>query len=75
MIVWHDYGFTTELVRYSTLNAILDGLFKEYHNNLYHISNTLCAVYIENLNLPTFYTKFPMYPNKNFSIKVKAYKI
>lgn len=75
IIVWHDYGFHTENTRYTTLKAILDGIPKEKHKNLYHISNTMCAVYIENLNLPTQFTKFPSFPNKKFSIKINGEKI
>ena len=75
VIVWHDYGFDTEKTRYSTLKAILDGIPKEKHRNLYHVSNTMCAVYIENLDLPTQFTSFPSFPNKKFSIKIKGERI
>lgn len=72
VIVWHDYGFDTENVRHNVLMGILDGIPKEKHGNLYHVSNTMCAVYIENLNLSTTQTRFPSYPNKKFSLKVSA---
>ena len=74
IIVWHDYGFHTENVRYTTLKAILDGIPRDKHKNLFHISNTMCAVYIENINLSTHQAKFPSYPNKSFSLKVKGKK-
>jgi hypothetical protein len=72
VIVWHDYGFSTEKVRHSVLSAILDGIPRELHGNLYHISNTLCAVYIENINLETSMTDFPSFPENNFRISVTA---
>lgn len=72
VIVWHDYCFDTENVRFSTLKAILDGIPADKHRNLYHVSNTMCAVYIENANFKTTQTKFPSYPNKNFSLQIKA---
>lgn len=75
VIVWHDYGFNTENTRYTTLKAILDGVPKELHKNLYHVSNTMCAVYIEDLNLPVGFTKFPTFPNKKFSLSVKGEKM
>lgn len=75
IIVWHDYGFHTEDTRYNTLKAILDGIPREKHKNLYHVSNTMCAVYMENVNLPTHYTKFPSFPNKRFSLKIKGEKM
>jgi predicted O-methyltransferase YrrM len=75
IIVWHDYGFHTENVRYTTLKAILDGIPKDKHKNLFHVSNTMCAVYIENINISTYHTKFPSIPNKTFSLKVKGEKL
>lgn len=74
VVVWHDYGYNTEDVRYSTLFGILNGLPKEHHKNLFHISNTMCAVYIEDANFPTTFTNFPTFPNKVFSLKVSAKK-
>jgi len=75
VIVWHDYGYTTERVCHTTLQAILDGIPVEYHKNLFHISNTMCAVYIENNTLPTYETKFPTTPNKIFSVELRASKL
>jgi len=75
VIVWHDYGISTETVRHSVLKAILDGIPAENHKYLYHVSNTMCAVYIENRKFPCSLTKFPSVPNKKFSVKVKADKI
>lgn len=75
IIVWHDYGYSPEQVRYPTLKAILDGVPASKHKNLYHVSNTLCAVYIENCDLPTYYTNFPSTPNKKFSVTIEAEKI
>lgn len=75
VIVWHDYGFTTETARHSVLKAILDGIPAEKHKNLYHVSNTLCAVYIENKEFHCSQIKFPSFPNKIFSVKLKAQKV
>jgi predicted O-methyltransferase YrrM len=70
VIVWHDYGFSAETVRPSVLKAILDGIPREKHKNLYHVSNTMSAIYMEDVNLPTYNTQFPTLPNKKFSVKV-----
>jgi hypothetical protein len=75
ILVWHDYGNSTENVRHSVLAAILNGIPKEYHKNLYHVSNTLCAVYIENKEYNTYFTNFPTLPNKSFSIKLATKKM
>ena len=75
IIVWHDYGYTTERVRPSVLAAILKGIPKEKHKNLYHVSNTICAIYIEDKVFNTYITKYPSYPNKLFTIDLRAKKI
>lgn len=43
VVVWHDYAFNPEKVRYEVLAGILDGLPSEIHPNLYHFSNSLSA--------------------------------
>ena len=47
VIVWHDYGLTTEKVNWTTLDAIIEGCPIDRLSNLYHVSNTLCAIYTE----------------------------
>ena len=46
IIVWHDYALDTETIRWNVLSAILDGVPAEKREHIYHISNTLCAVYL-----------------------------
>ncbi len=75
VIVWHDYAFSTETVRHSVLKAILDGIPREKHSNLYHVSNTMCAVYIENKKFSSYPTVFPTFPNKKFSVQIKTHKL
>jgi hypothetical protein len=74
IIVWHDYGYSPETVRFSTLKGILDGIPKEKHKYLYHISNTLCAVYIENEKFNTYITQFPSEVNKYFELDVRIHR-
>ena len=45
VLVWHDYAISPETPRFEVLEGILSGLPAEAHRNLYHISNTLCAIY------------------------------
>jgi predicted O-methyltransferase YrrM len=75
VIVWHDYGFDSEAVRPSVLKGILDGIPTQFHKNLYHVSNTMCCVYIEKVMFETSKTTFPTYPNKKFKINITAEKI
>ena len=44
IIVWHDYAYDPEKIRWSVFKGILDGLPQELHPRLAHVSNTLCAV-------------------------------
>jgi len=74
VIVWHDYGFSPERVRWSVLAGILDGCPEEKRDNLYHISNTLCAIYMHGKFETTFMT-FPQIPNKSFTVKLSVAKV
>jgi len=46
IIVWHDYAYNPEELRYEVMAAILDGTPEDMHPCLYHIGHTKCAVYI-----------------------------
>ena len=74
IIVWHDYGFNVETVRHEILCAILDGAPHEYRQDLYHVSNTMCAIFIKGKFETTFINKVN-YPNKVFQVEVKAKKL
>jgi predicted O-methyltransferase YrrM len=75
IIVWHDYTYTPETVRHEVLAGILDGIPASDHNFLYHVSNTMCAIYSKNPNLKADMLNFPTVPNKIFKIKIKAEKL
>lgn len=47
VVVWHDYAFNPEKIRYEVFQGILDGMPKDFHKNLYHVQNTLCAVFMK----------------------------
>lgn len=46
VVVWHDYAFNPEKVRYEVFMGIMDGLPAEYRKNVYHVKNTMCGVFI-----------------------------
>lgn len=46
IVVWHDYAYTPESLRFEVMNAILDGVPKKFHSNLYHVANTMCAIFV-----------------------------
>ena len=61
IVVWHDYAYSPQNIRYAVFQAILDGVGKQNHSHLYHPKNTMCAIFIKTkLNSSTFDTmKFP----------------
>lgn len=46
VIVWHDYGYDPETIRWSVLDAIWEGTPGAKRQYLYQVANTMCAVYI-----------------------------
>jgi hypothetical protein len=74
VIVWHDYGSSFESVRWDVLAGILEGTPAAERKNLYRISNTFCAIYIQD-KLPSRFSSFPETPNKTFSVNIKAEKL
>jgi hypothetical protein len=45
IIIWHDYAFNPETVRWDVFRGILDGTPEKYRKHLYQVSNTMCAIY------------------------------
>ncbi|MES2513900.1 MAG: class I SAM-dependent methyltransferase [Bacteroidota bacterium] len=72
IIVWHDYTYYPETVRHEVLAGILDGIPASHHKYLYHVSNTMCAMYSKNPKLKSSMLNFPTMPNKIFKVKVEA---
>jgi predicted O-methyltransferase YrrM len=71
IIVWHDYGYNPEVTRHSVMAAILDGLPTEAHQYLYHVSNTICAIYTKR-NINTEVQDSPVIPTKVFQINLQT---
>ena len=70
IIVWHDYGLGYEAVNWEVLRGILDGSTTEQRKHVYHVSNTLCAIYLPQ----PVRASFPAIglPNKTFSVHINA---
>lgn len=68
VIVWHDYGYNPEKPRYSTIAGILDGLPEDALKHLYHVSNTMCAVYTKK-SFESVLIDPPTFPEKIFNIR------
>jgi predicted O-methyltransferase YrrM len=74
IIVWHDYGYGPESIRWSVLAGILDGCPHNKRNHLYHVSNTMCAIYIDQ-DVTTDRVRTLDLPNKQFRLEISAERI
>lgn len=72
IIVWHDYGYNPETPRHSVIAAILDGLPVEAHSYLYHVSNTICAIYTKQ-KIDSYTQESPVKPNKVFKVDLQIH--
>ena len=72
IIVWHDYALDPETIRWDVMGAILDGTPDEKRKHIYHVSNTLCAVYLPE-DLPTHSLVPYETPKKYFEITIKTH--
>ncbi|HOY32803.1 MAG TPA: class I SAM-dependent methyltransferase [Bacteroidales bacterium] len=71
VIVWHDYGLGTETPRYNVFSGILDGCPEECIPHLYHVSNTLCAIYSRK-KLPRSFTVPNSAPKFTFALNIQT---
>jgi predicted O-methyltransferase YrrM len=69
VVVWHDYAFSPEEVRWEVLRGILDGVPPELHAHLYHVSHTMSAVFTRR-RFPTRTLRSPETPDLDFKIEV-----
>ena len=67
IVVWHDYAHNPEKIRPAVLAGILDGIPLEFQDNLYHVSNTMCAIYTKK-KLKTSVFEAIATPNKIFTV-------
>ncbi|NVO04375.1 MAG: class I SAM-dependent methyltransferase, partial [Bacteroidetes bacterium] len=74
VIVWHDYGIGTETVRYNVLQGILDGCPENKIQNLFHVSNTLCAIYLPD-KVKAEIIKPNTTPKKYFKVNIETVKV
>lgn len=71
IIVWHDYAYSPEKLRPEVMLAILEGTPREFHKNLYHVSNTMCAVFMRG-DFKTQEFSTPIEPNKTFKVSLES---
>lgn len=74
IVVWHDYAYTPEKLRPEVLSAIYEGVPKDLHFNLYHVSNTMCAIYTKQKINPKVFEAIKI-PDKIFKVTAEAKSI
>jgi predicted O-methyltransferase YrrM len=74
VIVWHDYARNPEQVRYEVLAGILSGCPAEHRNKLFHVSNTLCAIFTREQHPTHAFIPFSE-PDQVFELKMTGKKI
>jgi predicted O-methyltransferase YrrM len=74
IVIWHDYAYSPESIRFEVLKAILDGVPRSEHQNLYHVGNSMCAIFIKG-KFPT--SKLELYgqPKFTYEVNLKAKKL
>lgn len=70
IVIWHDYAFSPEKIRYEILNAILEGTPSEKQEFLYHVENTMCAIYIPK-SFNTKLMKTYENPRRTFNVNIQ----
>jgi len=71
IVIWHDYGLNPATPRYETIAGILDAIPENMHKNLYHVSNTLSAIFINKTFSAKQLPSVPM-PNKKFRVTLES---
>ncbi|HUL74544.1 MAG TPA: class I SAM-dependent methyltransferase [Vicinamibacterales bacterium] len=70
VIVWHDYMRTPESeVQWGVVAGLLDGAPPEARRHVYHVSNTLCAVYVQG-EFRAAPAAAPAVPDKAFEVRI-----
>lgn len=71
VVVWHDYARSPEVVRFEVFAGILDGMLPQRHRYLYHVGNTLSAIYYPSEALAKHPLINPTKPNHYFELDLK----
>jgi predicted O-methyltransferase YrrM len=71
IVIWHDYGFDPVTPRHEVMAAIMDGMPTELRKNLYHVSNTMCAIYTTR-TLPVMDMNRARIPKTKFKVTVEG---
>lgn len=74
VIVWHDYGFHPDQVRFEVMAAILDGVGAERAGLVYHVAHTKCAIYT-GMEYESRPASFPEVPGEYYTFSLTRNKL
>jgi predicted O-methyltransferase YrrM len=74
VVVWHDYGFHPDQVRFEVMAAILDGTDTAVRDRIYHVAHTKCAIYTGR-EYTASAADFPMVPGEYYSLDITRYRV
>ena len=74
IVVWHDYGFHPDQVRFEVMAAILDGIGPDRAGKLYHVAHTKCAIYTGR-EYPSKAADFPSVPEEYYTMEITRNQI
>lgn len=66
IVVWHDYGFHPDKVRYEVMAAIMDGAGAHRSGQIYHVAHTKSAIYTGK-NYESKAARFPSDPQEYYT--------
>ena len=74
IVVWHDYGFHPDRVRFEVMAAILDGVGPERAGKVYHVAHTKSAIFTGR-ELKSAPADFPVVPQSYFRTEISQQKL
>jgi predicted O-methyltransferase YrrM len=72
IVVWHDYGFHPDQVRFEVMAAILDGIGAERTGMVYHVAHTKSAIFTGEKMRATP-ANFPVVPEAYYSMEISRH--
>jgi predicted O-methyltransferase YrrM len=74
IVVWHDYEFHPDLVRFEVMAAILDGAGPERTGLVYHVAHTKCAIFTGR-RYASRPAEFPVTPEEYYTLEVTRKRV
>lgn len=74
IVVWHDYGFHPDQVRFEVMAAILDGVGPDRAGYVYHVAHTKCAIFTGK-DYESKPASFPVVPEEYYTFHLTRKKL